>query len=103
MQGWGSQYSLGRPGEPSEVAPTYVFLASREASLYCMWIWNFPRSDAAVANYVKFGRWTSHTPPSPGRLNDFNCCVREQMKTLYPIIGFVRSIDIYLHSPIEIW
>lgn len=41
MQGWGSQYSLGRPGEPSEVAPTYVFLASREASLYCMWIWNF--------------------------------------------------------------
>lgn len=34
MQGWGSQYSLGRPGEPSEVAPTYVFLASREASLY---------------------------------------------------------------------
>ena len=35
MQGWGKKYSLHRPGEPSEIAPTYVFLASPEASLYC--------------------------------------------------------------------
>lgn len=35
MEGWGKKTGLGRPGEPSEVAPTFVFLASAEASLYC--------------------------------------------------------------------
>jgi hypothetical protein len=35
MEGWGGKTALGRPGQPSEVAPTFVFLASAEASLYC--------------------------------------------------------------------
>ncbi|EED20450.1 oxidoreductase, short-chain dehydrogenase/reductase family [Talaromyces stipitatus ATCC 10500] len=35
MEGWHSKSPLGRPGQPSEVAPTFVFLASPEASLYC--------------------------------------------------------------------
>lgn len=35
MEGFGSQSAIGRPGQPSEIAPTYVFLASAEAELYC--------------------------------------------------------------------
>lgn len=35
MEGFGSGSQLGRPGQPSEIAPTYVFLASAEAELYC--------------------------------------------------------------------
>lgn len=34
MEGFGEKSQLGRPGQPSEVAPTYVFLASAEAELY---------------------------------------------------------------------
>ncbi|KAL2844496.1 hypothetical protein BJY01DRAFT_263932 [Aspergillus pseudoustus] len=34
MEGWGSSKPLGRPGEPSEVATSFVFLASADASLY---------------------------------------------------------------------
>lgn len=34
MEGFGEHSQLGRPGQPSEVAPTYVFLASAEAELY---------------------------------------------------------------------
>ncbi|RHZ71421.1 hypothetical protein CDV55_108746 [Aspergillus turcosus] len=34
MVNWGSKTPLGRPGEPSEVATTFVFLASVDASLY---------------------------------------------------------------------
>jgi NAD(P)-dependent dehydrogenase (short-subunit alcohol dehydrogenase family) len=29
---FGSQSVFGRPGQPAEVAPTYVFLASQESS-----------------------------------------------------------------------
>ncbi|GLI73700.1 hypothetical protein PoHVEF18_001921 [Penicillium ochrochloron] len=35
MEGWGSKAGLRRPGEPSEVATSFVFLASADASLYC--------------------------------------------------------------------
>lgn len=35
MEGFGSGTQIGRPGQPSEIAPTYVFLASAEAELYC--------------------------------------------------------------------
>lgn len=35
MSGWGSKASLGRPGEPSEVATSFVFLASPDSSFYC--------------------------------------------------------------------
>lgn len=35
MEGWGQKTGLGRPGEPSEVATSFVFLASADASLYC--------------------------------------------------------------------
>jgi NAD(P)-dependent dehydrogenase (short-subunit alcohol dehydrogenase family) len=34
MEGFGSQSAIGRPGQPSEIAPSYVFLASAEAELY---------------------------------------------------------------------
>ncbi|KAH0606573.1 uncharacterized protein H6S33_003407 [Morchella sextelata] len=34
MEGFGQKSQIGRPGQPSEIAPTYVFLASAEASLY---------------------------------------------------------------------
>lgn len=34
MEGFGEQSSIGRPGQPSEVALTYVFLASVESELY---------------------------------------------------------------------
>ncbi|KGO41229.1 Short-chain dehydrogenase/reductase SDR [Penicillium expansum] len=34
MEGWGHKDGLGRPGEPSEVATSFVFLASADASVY---------------------------------------------------------------------
>ncbi|KAK4863541.1 hypothetical protein LT330_002319 [Penicillium expansum] len=34
MEGWGHKAGLGRPGEPSEVATSFVFLASADASVY---------------------------------------------------------------------
>ncbi|KAE8148331.1 hypothetical protein BDV25DRAFT_141905 [Aspergillus avenaceus] len=34
MEGWGAGTSIGRPGQPSEVATSFVFLASKDASLY---------------------------------------------------------------------
>ncbi|RDW64523.1 uncharacterized protein DSM5745_09934 [Aspergillus mulundensis] len=34
MQGWASGKPLGRPGQPSEVATSFVFLASSDASLF---------------------------------------------------------------------
>ncbi|KAI9924735.1 hypothetical protein ASPWEDRAFT_172300 [Aspergillus wentii DTO 134E9] len=34
MVNWGAQTALGRPAEPSEVATSFVFLASADASLY---------------------------------------------------------------------
>ncbi|EPS35140.1 hypothetical protein H072_11520 [Dactylellina haptotyla CBS 200.50] len=34
MEGFGEGSQIGRPGQPSEVAPSYVFLASNEAELY---------------------------------------------------------------------
>lgn len=34
MEGWGEEHQLGRPGQPSETATSYVFLASKDASLF---------------------------------------------------------------------
>jgi len=34
MEGFGEHSQIGRPGQPSEVAPSYIFLASSEAELY---------------------------------------------------------------------
>ncbi|KAI0071064.1 general stress protein 39 [Panus rudis PR-1116 ss-1] len=34
MEGFGEHSQIGRPGQPSEIAPSYVFLASAEAELY---------------------------------------------------------------------
>ncbi|KAK5018598.1 general stress protein [Cryomyces antarcticus] len=34
MEGFGSGSSLGRPGQPSEIAPSFVFLASKDSELY---------------------------------------------------------------------
>lgn len=36
MENWGSHYGLGRPGQASEVATSFVFLASADSSFYCM-------------------------------------------------------------------
>ena len=35
MEDFGAKSSIGRPGQPSEVATSFVFLASNEASLFC--------------------------------------------------------------------
>jgi len=34
MEGFGEESQLGRAGQPSEIAPSYVFLASKDAELY---------------------------------------------------------------------
>ncbi|EHA51080.1 glucose and ribitol dehydrogenase [Pyricularia oryzae 70-15] len=34
MEGFGQQSGLGRVGQPSEIAPSFVFLASKDATLY---------------------------------------------------------------------
>ncbi|KAL8424043.1 hypothetical protein RB596_004030 [Gaeumannomyces avenae] len=34
MEGFGKQSGLGRVGQPSEIAPSFVFLASKDATLY---------------------------------------------------------------------
>ena len=34
MKEFGQKSQLGRPGQPSEVAPSFVFLASKDAELY---------------------------------------------------------------------
>lgn len=34
MEGFGKGSQLGRPGQPSEVAPSFVFLASKDSELY---------------------------------------------------------------------
>jgi len=34
MEGFVKQNMLERPGQPSEIAPSFVFLASAEAALY---------------------------------------------------------------------
>ncbi|KAI1252007.1 hypothetical protein MGN70_006579 [Eutypa lata] len=34
MEGFGQKSQLGRPGQPSEVAPSFVFLASKDSELY---------------------------------------------------------------------
>lgn len=34
MEGFGEGSQIGRPGQPSEVAPSFVFLASKDAELY---------------------------------------------------------------------
>jgi hypothetical protein len=51
MEGWGSKTGLGRPGEPSEVATSFVFLASAEASLYCKYSSQL-KEDASFLGYL---------------------------------------------------
>jgi len=34
MEGFGQKSQLGRPGQPSEVAPSFVFLGSKDSELY---------------------------------------------------------------------
>ncbi|KAK4943364.1 hypothetical protein LTR10_017038 [Elasticomyces elasticus] len=34
MEGFGEQSQIGRPGQPSEIAPSFVFLASKDSELY---------------------------------------------------------------------
>ncbi|CAP94754.1 Pc18g05300 [Penicillium rubens Wisconsin 54-1255] len=62
MEGWGQKASLGRPGEPSEVATSFVFLASACASLYCeSSIYTFKsRPSSIVANRQLYTcRWAN--------------------------------------------
>lgn len=40
MENLGVNKGLGRPGQASEVATSFVFLASNDASFYCM-CWTF--------------------------------------------------------------
>ncbi|KAL1921338.1 uncharacterized protein VTP21DRAFT_11054 [Calcarisporiella thermophila] len=34
MEGWGKEMPLSRPGQPAEIGPSYVFLASQDSSQY---------------------------------------------------------------------
>ena len=34
MEGFGEGSQLGRPGQPSEIAPSFVFLASKDSELF---------------------------------------------------------------------
>jgi NAD(P)-dependent dehydrogenase (short-subunit alcohol dehydrogenase family) len=34
MEGFGSKSGIGRIGQPSEIAPSFVFLASKDSDLY---------------------------------------------------------------------
>jgi NAD(P)-dependent dehydrogenase (short-subunit alcohol dehydrogenase family) len=34
MKGFGAESQIGRPGQPSEIAPSFVFLASKDSELY---------------------------------------------------------------------
>jgi NAD(P)-dependent dehydrogenase (short-subunit alcohol dehydrogenase family) len=34
MEGFGKKSGIGRPGQPSEIAPSFVFLACKDATLY---------------------------------------------------------------------
>jgi len=34
MEGFGEKSQIGRPGQPSEIAPSFVFLASKDSELY---------------------------------------------------------------------
>ncbi|KAM3530974.1 hypothetical protein MY4038_004646 [Beauveria bassiana] len=34
MEGFGKKSQLGRPGQPSEIAPSFIFLASKDSELY---------------------------------------------------------------------
>ena len=34
METFGEKSKLGRPGQPSEIAPSFVFLASKDSELY---------------------------------------------------------------------
>ena len=34
MEGFGKKSQLGRPGQPSEVAPSFVFLAAKDSELF---------------------------------------------------------------------
>lgn len=38
----GSSKALGRPGQASEVATSFVFLASNDSSFYCMCFFFYP-------------------------------------------------------------
>lgn len=49
MVDWGSNSKLGRPAQPSEVATSFVFLASAEAALFCEWLTIKPRATSRTA------------------------------------------------------
>lgn len=34
MEDFGAESQIGRPGQPSEIAPSFVFLASKDSELY---------------------------------------------------------------------
>lgn len=67
MANWGSKGPLGRPGEPSEVAPTFVFLASADASLYCTcYLGIVQLGSVAQDSADMMYRWADHALLSTG-------------------------------------
>lgn len=64
MVNWGSSSKLGRPSQPSEVAASYIFLASREAALFSKFIISIVclvKLDANIFPFKQTGRFCTVT------------------------------------------
>ena len=67
MEDWGAGSSIGRPGQPSEVATSFVFLASSDASLYCMYNRGLPKIGYLQAHLLtNMYRWSNIALLPPG-------------------------------------
>lgn len=94
MSNWGSGSSIGRPGQPSEVATTFVFLASPDSALYCR-SFLFPSFlcsfKARLANLSC--RWTNNALLPSGRLNmDVRILAKCNSKSLNQVHLYVQWI-----------
>jgi hypothetical protein len=72
MKDLGSEKSLGRPGQASEVATSFVFLATPDSSFYCR-LYLFELALKLHRGLLTTAyRWASFALLSAGRLDLFN-------------------------------
>lgn len=69
MEDFGAKSTIGRPGQPSEVATSFVFLASVDSSLFCMSLRWLKLGRHCLDRILTFSRWASDALLSPGRLD----------------------------------